>query len=271
MLIVVLALAIVASVPLTGGDVRRLGALELRHVWAPPAAIVVQTVAIDAVPTIEWLAVGLHIGSYLLLCWWLWANRHVAGLWLVGAGGIANFLAISTNGGVMPARPEALATAGLPVGEGFANSAAATDAPLWFLGDVFAVPASWPLANVFSVGDVVLLVGLAWLVHRTCRNVSSSSATADRRLAARTGTSPGATSPTAPSPAGTGVASPGRRHIGGTHRWTLAEVREDHHRMPSPGADAQDSRRATDPPRTRESPDARDSQDAGDASFTRAA
>ena len=128
MLIVVLALAIVASVPLTGGDVRRLGALELRHVWAPPAAIVVQTVAIDAVPTIEWLAVGLHIGSYLLLCWWLWANRHVAGLWLVGAGGIANFLAISTNGGVMPARPEALATAGLPVGEGFANSAAATDA-----------------------------------------------------------------------------------------------------------------------------------------------
>lgn len=271
MLIVVLAVAIVASVPLTGGDVRRLGALELRHVWAPPAAIVVQTVAIDAVPTIQWLAVGLHIGSYLLLCWWLWANRHVAGLWLVGAGGIANFLAISTNGGVMPARPEALATAGLPVGEGFANSAAATDAPLWFLGDVFAVPASWPLANVFSVGDVVLLVGLAWLVHRTCRGARSASATADRRLAARTGTSSAATSPTAPSPAGTGVPSRGRRLIGGTHRWTLAEVREDHHRMPRPDADAQDSRRATDPPRTRESQDARDSRDAQDASFTRAA
>jgi hypothetical protein len=32
---------------------------------------------------------------------------------------------------------------------------------LWFLGDVFAIPAGWPLANVFSVGDVLILLGAA--------------------------------------------------------------------------------------------------------------
>jgi hypothetical protein len=39
---------------------------------------------------------------------------------------------------------------------------------LAFLGDVFAVPASWPLSNVFSVGDMLIAVGLAWGVHRIC-------------------------------------------------------------------------------------------------------
>ena len=38
-----------------------------------------------------------------------------------------------------------------------------------WLGDVFAVPAWLPFANVFSIGDVLVLVGMTWVVHSACR------------------------------------------------------------------------------------------------------
>ena len=59
--------------------------------------------------------------------------------------------------------------AGLPVDEpGFQSSTAVDGPQLAFLGDVFAIPASWPLSNVFSVGDLLIGLGLAWGMHRIC-------------------------------------------------------------------------------------------------------
>jgi hypothetical protein len=51
---------------------------------------------------------------------------------------------------------------------GFQSSAAVAEPRFAFLGDVFAIPASWPLGNVFSVGDVLIGAGLAWGLHRVC-------------------------------------------------------------------------------------------------------
>jgi MFS family permease len=48
------------------------------------------------------------------------------------------------------------------------NSGAVADPKLWFLGDVFALPAGFPMANVFSVGDVLIVVGAFILVHCVC-------------------------------------------------------------------------------------------------------
>ena len=42
------------------------------------------------------------------------------------------------------------------------------DANLAFLGDVFALPAWMPAANVFSVGDLLLALGAAIFVHAAC-------------------------------------------------------------------------------------------------------
>ena len=39
---------------------------------------------------------------------------------------------------------------------------------LQFLGDVFATPANWPVHNVFSIGDFILLIGVFVLVHSAC-------------------------------------------------------------------------------------------------------
>jgi hypothetical protein len=50
----------------------------------------------------------------------------------------------------------------------FANSTAVAHPHLSFLGDVFAVPASWPVSNVFSVGDVILVAAALLALHCLC-------------------------------------------------------------------------------------------------------
>jgi hypothetical protein len=36
------------------------------------------------------------------------------------------------------------------------------------------VPDGWPFANVFSVGDVLIVVGIGWLAHVWCRREPAS-------------------------------------------------------------------------------------------------
>ena len=171
MVIVAACILAVLTVPLAGGSLMRIATVELRHSWAVGAAIGTQIVVISIVPEhVGELGGPIHLLTYALCGWFLVANRHVPGLWLVGLGGAANFAAIVTNGGVMPASRSALETAGLAAdgGQAFANSAAVSNAHLAFLGDVFAIPAALPLSNVFSIGDVCVVAGLAVATHAIC-------------------------------------------------------------------------------------------------------
>ena len=168
MVIVVACILAVLTVPLAGGSLLRIADLRLRHGWAVAVALGTQILITVVIPAhVGALGEPLHLASYGLCGWFLVANRHIPGLWLVGLGGLGNFAAIVANGGVMPASPSALDTAGLSAGGAaeFENSAAVADAHLAFLGDVFAIPASLPLSNVFSVGDVAIVIGLAAAAH----------------------------------------------------------------------------------------------------------
>ena len=161
----------VLSVPVAGGRFALLAGLRFRAGALLAVAIGVQVVVISVVPgdLPGWAAAGLHLSTYGLAAGFLAANRRVAGLWVVAAGAAANAAAITANNGVMPASPGALATAGraLVTGE-FENSAVLAHPRLAFLGDVFAVPGRVPLANVFSVGDVLIVVGAAAVLHCAC-------------------------------------------------------------------------------------------------------
>ena len=68
-----------------------------------------------------------------------------------------------------PADADALQRAGWPsASDQFENSIALAHPKLLFLGDVFAVPSWVPFANVFSIGDVLLVLGGIAVVHRLC-------------------------------------------------------------------------------------------------------
>jgi len=170
-IIVVAYLLVLASVPLLGGSLTSLGRLRVRRVWTIALAMALQVLIVNIVERhiSGFAAAALHLSSYGLALVFVASNRRLPGIAIIVAGGLANLAAITANGGVMPASPAALAAAGLPVDEpGFQSSTAVDDPRLAFLGDVFAIPASWPLSNVFSVGDVLIGVGLAWGVHRIC-------------------------------------------------------------------------------------------------------
>ncbi|MEX2504484.1 MAG: DUF5317 family protein [Egicoccus sp.] len=169
MILPVSVLLLIISVPLTGGRLSRLASIEIRWISAILAALALQ-IWVTTVPTDPMLGTVVHFISYALGIWFIWANRKVPGLVLTSSGGGMNLAAITANGGVMPASPEALELAGMThVGDHFVNSGAVEGARLAWLGDAFAIPASWPLSNVFSVGDVVLVVGVGVMMHRMSR------------------------------------------------------------------------------------------------------
>lgn len=173
MLLVVVVLASALCVPLTGGRLALLAELPLRRPELIGGAVALQVVVLALAPRLPYtLGVAGHLLSYALAGAFAAVNLRVPGLWVVALGGLANLAAIAANGGVMPASAQALALAGLPVhpaGAELVNSDLVAGARLAFLGDVMAVPAGWPLANVFSAGDVLIAAGAAWLVHRACR------------------------------------------------------------------------------------------------------
>ncbi len=159
----------VLTVPLSGGRWAALADVRLRHVWLLWVALAGQLVAIEG-PDIGAAAAVVHVVTYLLAAAFVVANRTMPGIWLVAVGGLANGVTIALNGGTLPASARALEAAGLPVTSSqFVNSGVVSGARLPWLGDVFAWPQPLPLANVFSVGDVLLVAGAFWAVHRLAR------------------------------------------------------------------------------------------------------
>jgi hypothetical protein len=155
------------SVPLAGGKLSALADIKFRHAWLLPTALGIQLLIVYAIP--HWpggLLDALHVGTYGFAATFVYMNWKVPGVLVVALGGLSNFIAIAANGGVMPASKSALATAGLADTPGqFASSAGLDHPHLLWMGDIFAVPASWPVSNVYSIGDMLIVVGAFVLVH----------------------------------------------------------------------------------------------------------
>jgi Family of unknown function (DUF5317) len=151
-----------ALAPLLGGRWSRLGELRLRAVGLFYVGIALQVVAFPMAQlpwrTPDRAAVVLWLVSYGLFALGAAANLRVAGVPLVFAGMLSNVAAITANGGHMPALPSALRAAGLHF-EQSRNSARMSAPHLSWLVDRWGAPDWVPLANVFSVGDVLIAAG----------------------------------------------------------------------------------------------------------------
>jgi hypothetical protein len=124
----------------------------------------------------------LYVVSTLMVGAAVVRNLGIPGMPLIVLGAASNIAGILANGGFMPAAPEALASLGKSAPTIYSNSAVVAQPALEFLTDRFALPRWLPFANVFSVGDVLLGVGVVMLIV-----VSMSRARPDRPLPGPTG------------------------------------------------------------------------------------
>jgi hypothetical protein len=170
-----------------GGSIKGLGRAQFRYSILILAGLGLQILVFSgwwqervAVPGLD---AALYALSMLILGVAVWLNRRLPGFVVLGLGWLCNAAVILANGGHMPVAIEALRFAALvPADAGFEalrvtnSSLIVIGTPLWFLGDVLALPAGVPLANVFSLGDVLIGLGAAWFLWATTRGAEAEQA-----------------------------------------------------------------------------------------------
>ncbi|MDP2673797.1 MAG: DUF5317 domain-containing protein [Dehalococcoidia bacterium] len=108
--------------------------------------------------------------TYVLLLAFVILNRRRIGFLVIGAGMLLNFLAIVSNGGLMPVTPANVEKAGMgykiegvELGEAIPRSMNVlleeSDTNLQWLSDRFTWGSPGPF-SVFSIGDVIIGAGL---------------------------------------------------------------------------------------------------------------
>jgi hypothetical protein len=161
---------------LLGGRLANLGNLQVR--WAPVALIgLLAQVVLFLGPVADRvgdLGAPIYIGSTGLVLAVVIRNARIPGLAIVAVGATSNLAAIVANGGHMPTTPGALEALGRSLSDGYSNSAVLKDPALWPLTDLFALPRFIPFANVFSIGDALIAVGVVMAIVAGMRTDGAS-------------------------------------------------------------------------------------------------
>ena len=178
-----------------GGDIRTLSDIRLRW-W--PLALIGLALQLIPIPSMagqldHWLAVGLLIASYVVLLVFVAMNIRLPGFPLIAVGFALNLLVISVNGG-MPVTVSALRHAyasqypaeitRLQEHGGAKHHLARDDDVLLPLADV--IPLGAPLHQVLSVGDIVFMAGVFWVIA-----AATKGAVGRHRPRSRPGATPG--------------------------------------------------------------------------------
>lgn len=170
------------------GSLKNLAQLKLYGAWLILAALVIQLLIFPLGPREPLVRFGteyLHILSYLLLLAFVFLNRRYWQIILMGLGMLSNFLVILLNGGYMPATEAALRGAGLNrvadrvvAGNTSGNIILMSESTkLNFLGDIMYIPSGIPFANTFSIGDLLLGLGIIlFLQEKMARPARKESA-----------------------------------------------------------------------------------------------
>jgi hypothetical protein len=156
---------------LVGGRLAGLGEIQLRWSWVILGGLLAQVVLFSAAVSdrVGDLGPPIYIGSTALVIAAILANRAIPGMRLVALGAASNLTAIVVNGGYMPASADAAAALGRAHPTSYSNSAVIPDPILAPLTDIFALPAWLPFANVFSIGDVLIGIGIGLVIVKAMR------------------------------------------------------------------------------------------------------
>ncbi len=151
----------------------------LAYIWLVALAILPQVVAFYYAPTARslpgWAAALCLVGSQVGLLVFVGLNLNRPGFWVLGLGLGLNLLVIAANHGLMPISPEVAAQlvpgrspetwhAGLRFGWSKDIVLPRSETRMWWLSDRFLLPGWFPLRVAFSFGDVLIALGIFWLL-----------------------------------------------------------------------------------------------------------
>ena len=156
---------------LLGGQLSRVFDYPWRRSWLIWASMAVQLPLFSPIGE-QHLSHGqvaiLHVATYIPTLVFFALNLG-SGLALMLTGTVLNLIPIIANGGHMPVDPRAWNSAfpGRPLADGDAANTVVTGVHhLQFLGDTMAMPDWFLFSNAFSIGDLLLAVGLMYTFCR---------------------------------------------------------------------------------------------------------
>ncbi len=155
-----------------GGRLSGLATVDFHWPWLAIGGFVVQLVLFaEPVRSIVGdLGPPLYVASTGAVLVAVIRNIRIPGMALVAVGAGANLAAIVANGGFMPASEAAFAALGGGLNAGYTNSSIVANPALEPLTDVYSLPTWLPFANVFSVGDVLIAIGVAIVIVSAMRS-----------------------------------------------------------------------------------------------------
>jgi hypothetical protein len=157
----------------------QLASITLHAPWLALVALALQIPLLRTPfgPTQQVVAAqALFLLSHLLLLTFVWLNRRLVGIQIVGLGVLCNLAVILTNGGFMPITPETLVrinpgstldqwTVGFHYGYSKDVILLAQDTFLWVLSDMLVLPPPFPWPTAFSIGDLLIAAGIIVLLQ----------------------------------------------------------------------------------------------------------
>ena len=156
----------------TKGSLKNMALRPLYWKITAFTAFAIQLAAFSNFPFVENLPaifiVIMHYTSYACLLAFIIRNIKNFGITFAGIGIFLNALVIFLNGGYMPTIPQNLKNTSVGqssevIGQGVAvhNSVKlAGETLLPWLSDIFYLPSWIPFSNVFSIGDILIAVGI---------------------------------------------------------------------------------------------------------------
>jgi Family of unknown function (DUF5317) len=161
----------VAAGLLLGGRPAGLADLRIRWPWAMAVGLAAQLLLFSTPlnDRVGDLGPVIYVASTAFVVAAIVANRRITGMGVVALGAMSNLVAIVANRGFMPADPGAMASLGRMAIDGYSNSALLPDPALRPLTDIFALPSWVPFANIFSIGDVIIGLGVAIVIVAAMR------------------------------------------------------------------------------------------------------
>lgn len=156
---------------LLGGRPGGLASLQFRWPWLLIGGLLIQVVLFtDAVAAqVGDLGPVIYVASTAAVFAGVLRNVGIPGMALVALGALSNLAAIVANGGYMPAGAAAMAALGKTDPTIYSNSAVVAQPALEPLTDIFAIPAWVPFANIFSVGDLLIGLGVVVIIAAAMR------------------------------------------------------------------------------------------------------